>query len=98
MRALIIAALLAAGPAVADQVARNGDAELRLQGSVCSHAGTLAQLKPEWRDKFRNARFIKGGTILAYACWIEDEDGYVVIYEDGSDMTYPTQLFKIEGA
>lgn len=98
MRALVLAALVAASPAFADQVVRNGGRELRLQDSSCSHGQTLSNIKPEWRDKFKNARLMKDGKIEFYGCWILAEDGLIfVLYEDGDHGEYPAALFSVEG-
>jgi hypothetical protein len=99
MRASLIAALLVAGPALADKVARSGSAELRLMETQCSHGGTLAHLKPEWRAKFRNARLLNNGKIIHYGCWILTEEGdFYIQYEDGDHALLPTKLFAEEGA
>jgi hypothetical protein len=99
MRALLIAALLAAGPAVAERVVRNGQHELRLLDTACSHAGTLGHIKEEWRAKFKNARLMHKGKIQHYGCWIlADENTVFIMYEDGDVMEMPPQMFKEEGA
>jgi hypothetical protein len=96
MRSLICAALLCAAPSFAgDLVARDKDAqaELRLMESKCSHGGTLAQLKEEYRDQFKNARLIVGKTFI-YACWIEKDGTAIVLLEDGTFMPVPMSAFS----
>ncbi len=92
-RLVLAAALLAAGSAMADLVARNGKNELRLMHSPCVHGGTLGHLKEEWRSQFRKAQAsIEGKTL--FACWIDTGEGaYFVIWEDGTSNGYPVAGF-----
>lgn len=89
MRAAMISfactALVLASPAWADLVIRNKEtgAELRLLETPCSHAGTLAVLKPEWRPKFKNLR-LTSGRDMHFGCWLEQGEVAVLIFEDGS--------------
>lgn len=84
--AFLLSHLIAPLSARADLVNRSPEgAELRLMDSQCSHAETLVQIRPEWREKFRNARYSEGGTIRVYGCWIQEAGGIaVLIMEDGS--------------
>jgi hypothetical protein len=95
MRTLALSLLLLAGPALAGQRSLSGSGNtLRLYDSPCVHAGTLGQIKPEWRDKFQKADLFVGKQRM-YACWFLDEDGDVyVLVEDGSDSYFPWRLFK----
>jgi hypothetical protein len=97
---LAIALLLFASPLYAtQQVVRAGEQELRLLETQCSHAGTLIHLKPEWHDRFKNARLLKNGTILFYACWIlSDENTVFVMFEDEDSIFVPKKLIETEGA
>ena len=92
---LLVAAVMAAGPAIAgsDMVFKAGNDMLRLSDSPCVHAGTLAQIVPEWREKFKKAQAVVGGKQF-YACWIADKDGVFVLFEDGDTSRLPTTVFK----
>lgn len=98
MRYLMIAAAIAAGPALAgDLVLTNKDIgqELRLYERACSHAETKSKIRDEWRDKFKDARIRKiDGTILWYGCWIEQDGQAYVIFEDGDMLAFPLSAFK----
>lgn len=94
MRHLICAALLAASPAMADMVLRTpvGD-ELRLTEEACTNAAVLGNLKPEWRDKFKRARAVVGGTVFE-ACYIDTMQGaYYIAFSDGDQSTLPITAF-----
>ena len=96
MRKLIAAILLAASPAFAadvDMVAKNGADVVRLSDSPCVHAGTLGQLQPHWRAKFKKARAQIGGKDF-FACWIADENGVYILFEDGDEARVPMAMFK----
>lgn len=98
MRALIFAALLAAGPALAGQriLADSPETWMRLYDSPCVHGGTLGKILPQWRAKFSKAEASVNGTRF-YACWIVDEDGDVYfLLEDGRDGFLPLRSFKDE--
>lgn len=96
----VLAAILLAfaTPAqAAERVARNKDNgnELRLYESVCSHGETLAQLREEWRDKFKNLRILdEKGFISWYGCWYqEDADTVVIVLQDGSMAAMENSVF-----
>lgn len=95
MRALMLAALVAAGPAFADAVLKVGTNELRLSASACSHEGIRAQIRPEFVDKFKAAVAHVNGTTFQ-ACWIAvpNEGAVYVIFEDGDQQAYPMSAFK----
>ena len=102
MRTLLMAALLAAGPALAEKVASNGSNELRLLDAACDHADILPHLKPEFHHRFKRAQATLQGRVIR-ACWIhtaedDGEDTFYVIFEDGIGASYPAQLFKEAGA
>jgi hypothetical protein len=84
MRALIFAAIVAAGPAVAmELVARQGADEVRIFDGPCIHAGTMALIKPEDRAEFHKATGQFQGKPF-YGCWRALPDGSVgVQWEDG---------------
>lgn len=98
MRYLLIAAALAAGPAMAgDLVLADAEPgkELRLYEQTCSHAGTMALLPEAWRAKFKDARIRKtDGTVLWYGCWIEQNGAAYVVFEDGDTLAFPLSAFK----
>lgn len=96
-RLIVAAALVAASSAMAgDLVMSNKDGnELRLYDRACSHGGTLAILKEEWRPNFHDARIRdKRGTIVWYACWIEENGQAVVVFEDGDVLAFPLSAFQ----
>jgi hypothetical protein len=94
MKKLLIAALLAAGPAMADLVATNkGGDELRLMPGRCVHGGILGHLAEEWRPKFKKGQAWIGGK-LHFVCWIDTGDGdYFVMGESGASHFYPITMF-----
>jgi hypothetical protein len=93
MKRLLLIAALAAGPAMADLVARHKDNELRLQQGACTHEGILATLKPEFHDKFQRGQAMVAGKLFQ-ACWIDTREGvYFVAFEDGAMQTYPITMF-----
>lgn len=99
MRALIIAAVLAVGPAVAgDLVMKNTEtgAQMRLLETQCSHGETLAALAEQWRPKFKNMRILSAkGFIEWYGCWIQhDEETVVVVLSDGSQRSFRAAAFS----
>lgn len=97
MRRLLAALLVAmmAAPAYADKIARAGNAEIRLFPGACVHGGTLAQLKPEHRDKFHKMQGSVNGRVV-YGCWVDiEEDGvYWMLFEDGTDIALRYESFK----
>ena len=96
MRALILAATLAAGPALAALVMKAPGAEMRLYDSPCVHAGVLGAIKPEHRKNFKKAGgFVRSGEKF-YACWIEHEGHAVVVFEDGDQGAWPLARFRDE--
>jgi hypothetical protein len=94
MKRLILAALMAAGPAAADLVATNprGD-ELRLMPVACTNEAVLDQIKPEHRDKFQKAQASIGGKTFA-GCWVDTGEGaYIVFFSDGDRLILPVTAF-----
>jgi hypothetical protein len=97
MKRLLIAALIAAGPAMADDlVATNGRDSVRLTQATC-HAEVLPLVVvafPQVADRFRAARSRVAGTDYA-ACWILRPDGKVLLmYSDGDAGLVPAEDFK----
>lgn len=96
MRALVLAALVAASPAIAGpkiNQAPNGD-YIRIYDSPCVHAGTLALLQEEDRKYFKKVDIVFGGKRV-YGCWAEDVDGDVfILFEDGSRNGFYMEGFK----
>lgn len=97
MRKVIIAALLAAGPALsAEMVAKNGEDSITLQDRPCVHAGTLAQLKPEYRERFRMGRAKLQGQDW-FLCWIvTPQSSIAIVFEDGDTLDLPMAVFKLD--
>ena len=97
MKHVLIAALLAAGPAMADVIARSGEDSVRLTQNPCSI--TQHQAFPTGiPDVFRAASAVVGKQLYT-ACWGLRADGVVfVIYEDGDVALIPVNHFKPDGA
>jgi hypothetical protein len=88
-RAFVFVALLAAGLAMADDVARMGNDTIRLRRTECP-TEVLAQIPESLRDTeaFQASNFqaadatVQGKTFRG--CWMMRQDGRVfLIYEDG---------------
>lgn len=97
MRRLIIAALLAAGPAMADMVASNGAGdELRLFDRPCTIAAILAGIKPEFHSKFQAGQALIGGKVIRL-CYIDTQEGSYFVVPEGSEggggIVYSVTMF-----
>lgn len=93
MRILLIAALLAAGPAVAeDRIARNGADSIRLTDAPCGES-VRALLPPAVHDKLRAAQAEIGGQKYE-ACWVRYQGAVYLFYADGDQGEVPEQAFK----
>lgn len=96
MRAFAILAMsvaLATPALAADRIARNGADELRISDTACVHAGVLAQIPADKRERFRKATARVNGQ-LWYACWTEVDGHAFVLYEDGDKGVVPLTAFK----
>ncbi|MBI3150101.1 MAG: hypothetical protein HYZ17_16475 [Betaproteobacteria bacterium] len=94
-RALVFAAVLAAGLAMAeDRVAREGNDYVRIRTSPCSSAQVLALLPEEMHDQFQDAvSQVDGKTFRG--CWMLLPDGRVFLkYEDNDIGVLRYGLFK----
>ena len=95
MKALLIAALMAAGPAAADLVTKQGANTLRLTEHPCPV--TMAKYLPaEIIGRFLAAvAIVDGKTYMG--CWTIRGDGQVFLrYEDGDGGLVPLTSFKDE--
>ena len=93
---LVLAAFAAVSASAAEMVAKNGDDVIRLQDRPCVHAGTLAQIKPEWREHFRMARALLDGHDW-FACWLVTPQGTIaIVFEDGDTTDLPMGVFKLD--
>jgi hypothetical protein len=94
-RVIIIAALLAAGTAMAqDLVARNGSDYVRLSSKPCSTPAVLALLPAELHDQFQDAITYVGGQNFR-GCWMRVPGGQVFLrYEDGDAGLVRYDQFK----
>jgi hypothetical protein len=95
MKFLLIAAALAAGPAMADLVAKRGDDTLRLTEEACPV--TMGKHLPaDIIGRFMAAvAIVDGKTHLG--CWTLRGDGQVFLrYEDGDAGLLPLSWFKNE--
>lgn len=94
MRSLILAACIAASPAVAaDFVARQGQDVIRLTDEPCP-VSVIRHIPEGHRGHFRKAHAsVNGKNYLA--CFAARSDGMVaLVYEDGDQGLIPIQLFK----
>jgi hypothetical protein len=98
MRSLLIAALLAAGPALADDMVFQGDGFLvRLEPTACLHENVLDKIKPEHHGAFRHGYVIVRGKTLNL-CWTVAQPGEItVIDQDGDVGGLPISGFKRAG-
>jgi hypothetical protein len=98
MRSLVIAALLAAGPAMADYVLKTESGYIRLQDAPCTHAKVLDLLRPQFHSEFRHGYLVFKGKQLA-ACWIFKDGEVTIIDEEGDGGSVPVDAFKkVSGA
>lgn len=97
LRSMILAAALAAGPALAgDLVARQGEDSVRLTDAACANAEVLAlvdQREPGFKEEFRRAVATFQGQTYE-GCWHRSGDGAHLIYSDGDEGTVPMQALK----
>jgi hypothetical protein len=94
MRSILLAALLAAGPAfAADYVATNGKDYVRLQSGSCPE-DILAMVPIDARDQFFAARANLNGKDYR-ACWTLVNGAVVYLrYEDADEGEVPLIQFK----
>lgn len=77
-----------------EAVLSNGRNVIHLSQNQCTHAATLAMLKPEWRAKFKDARATIDGRLWS-ACWLLKDDGTVhLVFEDGDETDVPMAVFR----
>jgi hypothetical protein len=96
MRALVLAAILVAGPAVAgDLVLRVPDLSIRLMPDVCTDEMVLAPLREDMRPRFRRAAGDLNGEQLR-ACWLERAGRILLTFEDGTGLSIPKGEFAEE--
>ena len=97
MRVLVLAAFLAAGPAMSDDYvarARGGDM-VRLTQQACP-AEILAFVPPDFHAHMQAAFAVIDGK-QHRACWLLRPDGQVVVqYADGDGGLVPVEHFKPE--
>jgi hypothetical protein len=87
MRALIATIALAASPAFADMVAKNGQDYVRIQPKPCTAKVEKPQDKGAARVYYQGQHY--------EACWIVRPDGLVIIfYEDGDQGAIPVVVFE----
>lgn len=97
MKTLLVAALLAAGPAVADVIARSGEDSVRLTQSPCAIAEHPA-FPTGIPEVFRAASAVVSKQMYV-ACWALRSDGQVfIVYDDGDAGLIPAGMFKQDGA
>ncbi len=98
MRVLVLAAALAAGPAMSDDYvarARGGDM-VRLTQQACP-AEILAHVPPPFHEAMQAAFAVIDGKQYR-ACWINMGDGSIgLVYEDADQARIPIEHFKRDG-
>jgi hypothetical protein len=93
MRALVIAALMVAGPAFADAEFRAGTTIVRLQEAPCTHPLVLALMNPAMRDKAMAGYLSIDGRMVQF-CWVTDGQSVHILDEEGDGGTIPAAAFK----
>jgi hypothetical protein len=97
MRSLICAAILAAGPALADSEFRNGDDFVRISAEPCKDAKVLALIESRGGvgTDYRAASAQVNGALYA-GCWqpIFDKQVVVLVYDDGDTGMIPFNALK----
>lgn len=95
MKRVFLAAILAAGPALADDyVARSGTDSIRLTQAAC-YSEVLATTPKELHERLRAATAIVGGQTYS-ACWVESGGFVFIAYADGDRGQIAVSDFKIE--
>jgi hypothetical protein len=101
MKRILLAALLAAGaalPAFAeDAILKSGNNVIRLYAAPCANDKVMAEILPEWRDKFRGAAAILDGENWD-ACWIMTPAlNEHLVFTDADEIELPARSFKSDG-
>ena len=95
--ALLCAAALVAGPAMADEViASNGSDSVRLSDSQCTNEKVLERATPPVREKLRSAVATISGQSFN-ACWTVEGNMAHLVYEDGDQGLVPLTEFRKAG-
>ena len=93
MRSLLIAAVLAAGPALADSEARQGADWVRIFDSPCVSAQTLVLIPPEARSDFQKAQGVYKGEKF-FGCWQKRGGIVYILWEDGDHAIIPIEALR----
>lgn len=97
MRALIVAALVAAGPALADEmVFKSGSTVVRLQDKPCASQRVQMLVKTQDADMLKNmgAGYVVFQGREIPMCWTLRGDAVLVVDEDGDAGLIPVAEFK----
>lgn len=91
----LLAALLAASPAVADDLMLKGERGhyARLQDKPCANELILSHIRDEFKHAFR-AGIVGTPDATIPMCWIEMQGQVLVSFEDGSHIQLPASGFK----
>ena len=92
MRSILLAAALAAGPAMADQISTQGADTLRLTQRACP-AEVLALVPSEYHAEMRYSVGTVDGKSYP-GCWLERYGLVFVAYADGDLGRVPAEMFK----
>lgn len=94
MRILLIAALIAAGPALAaDRIARQGDDEVTIRETPCTVASVLMRIPEAQREGWQRADARFQGQRF-FACWRVLQGAVELLYDDGDQGILPLTAFK----
>lgn len=95
MKAILFAAIFAAGTAMADDMVLKGEPGYyaRLQEAPCTNPEVLRHVKDAYHASFRSA--VVGTPTESFpACWIAHAGAVLLTFEDGSDMALPIDRFQ----
>lgn len=85
--------LLAAGSAMADAEARNGQDWVRITPQPCTNAAILERIPASFTQELWQAAAEFQGTRYA-PCWRPAEDAVHLIYEDGDEGLLPASTLR----
>jgi hypothetical protein len=95
MRAILLAALVAAGPASADLMFKQGDTQIRLAEEVC-RSERIKFMAAAAGVETPYAGLATFGNYIVGLCWGRVEDKFVIVDEDGDGAYLPATAFKVE--
>lgn len=95
LRLLILAAALAAGPAMAaDMEARSGSDSVRITDKPCPLVDKLAERVPQGMRGFLRLALTHWQGQDYTACWVPSGSAVILLYEDGDTGAIPISDLK----